>query len=77
MRKEYIQVLLETTCQYNNVRITQTFFKDDTEWLLVKCIPDSQILELTYVLTETVEHYESIKEAVEVIYHSLYSSLTF
>lgn len=77
MKKEHIQTLLETICQYNNVRITQIFSKDDTEGLLVKCIPDTQVLELTYLQTGTVEHYESIKEAVEVIYNSLYSSMVF
>lgn len=74
MNKEHIQVLLETICQYNDVRITQTFAKDDIDWILVKCVPHTETLELTYLQTGIAERYESIQKAVEVIYDSLYSS---
>ncbi|WP_142828493.1 hypothetical protein [Planococcus soli] len=77
MNKENIQMLLETICQYNTVRITQIFAKDDTEWIRVKCIPDTHMLEMTYLQTETVECYESVKEAVEVISKSFHPSITF
>lgn len=76
MKKENIQVLLDTICQYNNVRITQTFSKDKADWILVKCISDTHTLELTYLQADTVECYESIEEAVDVIYNFLYSSTT-
>lgn len=77
MNKEHIQALLETICQYNNVRITQTFAKDDIDWILVKCIPHTETLELTYLQTESVECYKSIQQAVEIIYNSLYSPVDF
>lgn len=76
MEKPHIQVLLKTICQYNNVRITQTFTKDDTDWILVKCVPNSEVLELTYLQTGEVECYKSVEEAVKVIYDALYSSVT-
>lgn len=76
MKKESIQTLLETICEYNNVRITQTFAKDSIDWILVKCVPNTRILELTYLETGTVQQYESVTEATEVIYQSLYVSVT-
>lgn len=76
MKKESIQTLLETICEYNNVRITQTFAKDSTDWILVKCVPNTRILELTYLETGTVQQYESVTEATKVIYQSLYASVT-
>lgn len=76
MKKESIRALLETICEYNNVRITQTFTKDDVNQILVKCVPDTQILELTYLQTGTIEQYQSVIEAAEVIHLALYSSIT-
>lgn len=76
MIKENIRVHLETICQYNSIRITQLFAKEDTHWIRVRCIPDTHILELTYLETETVDHHESIEEAAEAIYNALYPSMT-
>lgn len=76
MKKESIRALLETICEYNNVRITQTFTKDDVNQILVKCVPDTQLLELTYLQTGTIEQYQSVIEAAEVIHLALYSSIT-
>ncbi|WP_394122054.1 hypothetical protein [Planococcus donghaensis] len=71
MKKETIKILLETMCEYPNVRITQIFAKEDIEWIRVKYIPDTQILELTFLETENVECYDAIPEAVKVISEAL------
>lgn len=76
MKKESIRALLETICEYNNVRITQTFTKENVDQILVKCVPNTQILELTYLHTGTIEQYLSVIEAAEVIHQALYSSIT-
>lgn len=76
MKKESICALLETICEYNNVRITQTFAKENVDQILVKCVPNTQILELTYLHTGTIEQYQSVTEAAEVIHQALYSSIT-
>lgn len=74
MKKESIHALLETICEYNNVRITQTFAQDSVDRILVKCVPNTHILEMTYLETGIVEQYESVDEAAEVIFRSLYAS---
>lgn len=73
MKKESIRSLLETICEYNNVRITQTFTKENVDQILVKCVPNTQVLELTYLQTGTIEQYQSATEAAEVIHQALYS----
>ncbi|RLQ84932.1 hypothetical protein [Planomicrobium sp. Y74] len=67
MKRESIKELLETVCQYNTVNINQTFNKTETDWIEVRCQPDTRILELTYVQTKEVILYESIDEAATVI----------
>ncbi|TWT09285.1 hypothetical protein [Planomicrobium sp. CPCC 101079] len=76
MTNESIKALLVTICQYNTVRITQTFSRDDMDWIQVKCVPNTSVLELTYLENQTIEHYESIDEAADVIEKSLYSHVT-
>ncbi|WP_033541152.1 hypothetical protein [Planococcus sp. CAU13] len=67
MKLESIKDLLETICQYNTVNIKQTFTKTETDWIEVRCQPDTRILELTYVQTKTVKQYASIDEAAAAI----------
>lgn len=74
MKKEDIQALLNTICQYNDVQITQTFTKDYEDWISVKCVTGTKKLELTYLQTGNIEHYESAQKASEVIYKAVSSS---
>lgn len=67
MKLESIKELLATVCQYNTVNIKQTFTKTETDWIEVRCQPNTKILELTYAQTKAVNHYESIDEAAAVI----------
>ncbi|TWT25971.1 hypothetical protein [Planomicrobium sp. CPCC 101110] len=76
MTNESIKALLVTICQYNTVRITQTFSKDDMDWIRVRCLPGTSILELTYLQSENVETYDSVDEAAAVIEKALYSHVT-
>ena len=74
MKKEDIQVLLETIHQYNDVQITHTFTKNYEDWIDVKCITGTNKFELTYLQSGKVEHCESIQEAVDVIYKNVSSA---
>ncbi|RLQ84928.1 hypothetical protein [Planomicrobium sp. Y74] len=74
MKKEDIQVLLDTIRQYNDVEITQTFTKNYEDWIDVKCITGTHKLELTYLQSGKVEYYESIQEAVDVIHKNISSA---
>ncbi|RLQ91211.1 hypothetical protein [Planomicrobium sp. Y74] len=67
MKINHISDLLSTICQYNNVRITQTFTLETQDLIIARCVPNTTILELTFLETSTVEHYTTIEEAAVVI----------
>jgi len=75
MKKEDIQALLETIRRYNGIPITQTFTKNYEDWIDVKCIPGTHNLELTYLQSGKVEYFESIQEAVDIIYKNISSAV--
>ncbi len=67
LKLESIKDLLKTICEYNTVNIKQTFTKTETDWIEVRCQPNTRFLELTYVQTKTIKCYESIDEAATII----------
>lgn len=67
MELKNIKELLITVSQYHTVTITQTFSKTGEDWISVRCMPETKVLELTYLQTQTVEHHISIDEAANVI----------
>lgn len=64
--KNIIQ-LLTTITQYHTVTITQTFSRTETDWITVRCLPETKTLELTYIQNQTVEYHTSIDEAAKII----------
>lgn len=76
MKINHIHDLLNTICQYNNVRITQTFTLENKDLIIVCCIPNTMTLELTFLETATVERYNSVEEAATVIDSRLNSKNT-
>ena len=71
MNIKHITELLNTICQYNNVRITQTFTLDSKDLILASCVPNTTTLELTFLETSKVESFDKIEEAAAVIYMHL------
>ncbi|AQQ55287.1 hypothetical protein B0X71_19095 (plasmid) [Planococcus lenghuensis] len=71
---KHIKELLTTISQYHTVNITQNFTKMGTDWIQVKCLPDTRVLELTYIQTQVVEYYESIDDAANIIASQLNST---
>lgn len=67
MNINHITELLRTICQYNNVRITQTFTLDSKDLILASCVPNTTILELTFLETSKIESFNTIEEAAAVI----------
>lgn len=67
MNINHITELLNTICQYNSVRITQTFTLDNEDLILASCVPDTTILELTFLKTSKVESFNTVEEAAAVI----------
>lgn len=67
MQIDHISNLLSTICQYNNVRITQTFTLENKDLILARCVPNTTTLELTFLETSTVEYYDSVEEAAAAV----------
>lgn len=63
----HISDLLSTISQYNNVRITQTFTLEGKDIIIARCVPNTTTIELTFLDTSAVEHFNSIEEAAVVI----------
>lgn len=73
MKRDDIKEMLEIICQYNNVKITQTFTKENEDVITVQCVPNTPKLEVAYLQTGKVEYYESKQDALEVIYRVISS----
>lgn len=67
MKLNDIERLLSTIYQYNSVRITQTFTKDGSEWISARCLPDTRIIELTFLQTSVIRNFDSVKAAARII----------
>lgn len=67
MKLQSIEILLETVCKFNFVKITQVFTKQDVDWVSVRCVPNTNTLELTYLITGKIELFTNTKEAAKVI----------
>lgn len=67
MKINHISDLLSTICQYNNVRITQTFSYEGKDIIIARCVPNTTTIELTFLETSAVEHFNSVEEAAVVI----------
>ncbi|MGI2327145.1 hypothetical protein [Planococcus sp. YIM B11945] len=75
MKYENIKELLATICQYNTVRITQTFTKENADWITVICIPNTSTLELTFNQTQEVRQFNSVEEAAKLIESQINSTV--
>lgn len=71
MSLESIKELLKTVRYYNTVNIVQSFYRGDEVYIVVKCIKNTRTLEVTYVDTQAVEHYECADEAAVAIHEAL------
>lgn len=67
MSSESIKELLVTILEYNTVKITHTFSKNEIEIIQARCIPSTSTLELTFLQEQRVMLCECITEAVKII----------
>lgn len=67
MLKESLKVMLETICKYNTVEIKHTFSKNNQPFFTVRCLKGTRTLEITYLDTQVVEHYDNLEEVAEVM----------
>ncbi|PSL36188.1 hypothetical protein B0H99_1079 [Planomicrobium soli] len=67
MKIESIKLFLETICEYNNSRITQTFVSDEERVLSVRCLPGTRTFEISEPAAEKVWHNDSIENTAAFI----------
>lgn len=67
MKYASIKMFLETMCEYHTVNISQTFSTEDGQSLSVRCIPESQIFEITHSKTLEVVQCDSVEQTAEYI----------
>ncbi|PSL42049.1 hypothetical protein B0H99_101297 [Planomicrobium soli] len=76
MKYEHIKELLQTVSFYNTVNITQTFSKENQDYITVKSVKNTSILQMTFIQTGQIVFYKSIDQASKVIEHSLRPTTT-
>lgn len=67
MTYDAIQEGLKTVSFYNTVNITQTFSKEGEPYITVKAGKDQYVLELTFVKSGEIIHYQGIPTASRAI----------
>ncbi|MDQ0427496.1 hypothetical protein QOZ98_000321 [Planomicrobium stackebrandtii] len=75
MKLNHIKDLLIITCNFNASTITHTFAIDDGEdALIVKCIKDTFIIEITSRESRHIEQYTSVDQAAERLFNKMDSN---
>lgn len=72
MSKESIMTMLKTLCQYKNVSIKHTFSSNDQPLLTVRCINDSNTIEITNLSNNHVSLFNCLKESAEAIHRFIH-----
>ena len=67
MSKESLIQMLKTLCQYNNVEIQHTFSKNEQPLITIKCIKNTNTIEITNHKSQTIELFDSVEESAQVI----------
>ena len=67
MSKDSIVNMLKTLYKYNSVEIQHTFSQNDQPFLLVRCITNTSIIEITNLKSQTIELYDNLEASVAVI----------
>lgn len=78
MQLDHIKELLNITCNFNTSTITHTFAIDGGEdALIVKCIKNTFIIEITSRENRHTEHYTSIDQAAERLFNKMDSNKVY
>lgn len=76
MKLEHIKNLLEISCNFNSSSINHSFSIGEDDTLMVKCIKDTFILEVSSSENLHVEYYTSIDQAAEALYRRIHPNNT-
>ena len=67
MSDEGLIRMLKTLCEFNNVQITQTFSTHSKQVVKVRCLENTNTIEITNLTNNTVTLIDNLEESVEVI----------
>lgn len=67
MSDEGLIRMLKTLCEFNNVHITQTFSLNSEQVVKVRCLENTNTLEITNLTNNTVTLVDSLEESAETI----------
>ena len=67
MSKESLIKMLETLCQYNNVKIIHTFSSNEQPVITVRCLEHTRTIEITNLKNNTVKLFDNIEESAEAL----------
>ena len=67
MSKESIVKMLQTLCKYNNVAITHTFDFDDQPMVIIKCVKDTKVIQITYLENNSIKLFTNLEDAAKEI----------
>jgi hypothetical protein len=65
--KESLLTLLKTLCEYNNVSITHEFNEENRPLMTVRCLSNTNVIEITYHSTQAVRLFNNFESAIKSI----------
>ncbi len=72
MRLKHIQDMLHISCNFNTSSINHSFSIGEEDTLVVKCIKETFILEVSSTEeNQKVEYFTSVDQAAEAIYKKI------
>lgn len=71
MTYDHIKNLLQLSLNFNTSSISHSFSIGEGEWLTVRCIASTFILEVTSSTDQQVDYYTSVDQAAEALYQKI------
>lgn len=76
MTLEQIKKLLQISWNFNTSSISHSFTIGEDDKLMVKCITDTFILEVSSSENQQIDYYTSIDQAAEALYEKIHADKT-
>ncbi|MBM7649086.1 hypothetical protein JOC78_002039 [Bacillus ectoiniformans] len=67
MTANYLKVMLETLCYFNQVEILHTYKKNGEPYLTIRCVKNTSTIQVEFIQSHIIQQYDSIKEAESAI----------
>lgn len=76
MKLDTIKNLLQISCNFNTSAISHSFMIGKEDTLMVRCLKNTFVLEITSSENKQVEYYTSIDQAAEIIFEKINANET-